>query len=154
MIIYHCIILYYIIYNHCYILFILYIILINVDDVSDSNDDNNDDDIDIDDDDIDSDDDDIDDDDIDSDGDDIDDDDIDIDDDDIASPALIKRSWATTVRKVLQSPLPKTPLGKFIRTLSSRKSKTVDCHNSKFCLFYHSRSDDDSGDILSYINVF
>ena len=123
MIIYHCIILYYIIYNHCYILFILYIILINVDDVSDSNDDNND-------------------------------NDIDIDDDDIDSPALIKRSWATTVRKVLQSPLPKTPLGKFIRTLSSRKSKTVDCHNSKFCLFYHSRSDDDSGDILSYINVF
>ena len=116
MIIYHCIILYYIIYNHCYILFILYIILINVDDVGDSNDDNN--------------------------------------NDDIASPALIKRSWATTVRKVLQSPLPKTPLGKFIRTLSSRKSKTVDCHNSKFCLFYHSRSDDDSGDILSYINVF
>ena len=84
----------------------------------------------------------------------IDGDDIDSDDDDIASPALIKRSWATTVRKVLQSPLPKTPLGKFIRTLSSRKSKTVDCHNSKFCLFYHSRSDDDSGDILSYINVF
>ena len=82
------------------------------------------------------------------------DNDIDIDDDDIDSPALIKRSWATTVRKVLQSPLPKTPLGKFIRTLSSRKSKTVDCHNSKFCLFYHSRSDDDSGDILSYINVF
>ena len=130
MIIYHCIILYYIIYNHCYILFILYIILINVDDVGDSNDDNNDDDINID------------------------GDDIDSDDDDIASPALIKRSWATTVRKVLQSPLPKTPLGKFIRTLSSRKSKTVDCHNSKFCLFYHSRSDDDSGDILSYINVF
>ena len=54
------------------------------------------------------------------------DDDIDIDDDDIDSPALIKRSWATTVRKVLQSPLPKTPLGKFIRTLSSRKSKTVE----------------------------
>ena len=54
------------------------------------------------------------------------DDDIDIDDDDIDSPALIKRSWATTVRKVLQSPLPKTPLGKWIRTLSSRKSKTVE----------------------------
>ena len=45
----------------------------------------------------------------DKDGDDVDDDDDDDDDDNDGAPALIKMSWATTGRKVLQKPPPSTP---------------------------------------------